>query len=93
MVKSPRRRNAEPNKDRHHDQLSDKERRFRLRRRQRFQRRHLLEGLHDGDKDVEIKREDHADDVDPAPSAGEVVDVKPKHCDAQHQQGQNAEHM
>ena len=58
-----------------------------------FEHRQLLEGLNDGDDDVEIQRDDRADDVDPAPSAGEVVDVEAEDRDSQDHEGENADHV
>ena len=56
-----------------HHELSEFERRLALCRRHRFQRGNFLERLHDSDKDIEIKRNGSADDINPVPRSGEVL--------------------
>jgi len=55
--------------------LRHRERRFRLRRRERLQRRNLLEHLGDEDDDVEIEGDDRRDDVGQPPVPCKAVVV------------------
>ena len=56
-VETSRRPHAHGDEGRQHHQLGDQEWRFRLRRRQRPERRNLRERLHDRDEGVEIERD------------------------------------
>src|SRR5262249_7547003 len=67
---------AERNKYCESSELCYDKRRFRLRRRQRLQERELLKRLHHCDEDVEVKRRDCARNVNPAPCALKIEDIK-----------------
>src|ERR1700728_2852993 len=64
--------NPDQNEDRQHRGLRDREWRLRLRWRERVQRRHLDEALHDQDEDIQIERRYRGDDINPAPRALEA---------------------
>ena len=56
--------------------LNDRERRLGLRRRESFQRRQLLERLHDQHEDVEVLSDNRRDDVRRSPTTGELAAVE-----------------
>ena len=64
-MKSDHCKDAKHDKDDQHDGLRDDKWRFGLRRRERLQECDLLEGLHDPDKDVQVKGGAHH--VEPSP--------------------------
>src|SRR6266850_7066571 len=74
-VKAFYRQDPGQNKEDEHYALRDREGRLRAFRREDVQGREVQKGLHDQDEEVKVKRDDGADDVDPAPGAGEMKGV------------------
>src|SRR5882724_727981 len=72
------------------NKLCDQEWRLGLRRSQRFQCWHVLEELHDQDENIEILSHHRGDNIDPAPSAGEVQHVTSEDRNSQYQQRDDA---
>ena len=70
--------NREDKEKQQDDELRPLECRFGLCRSQRMQRGYFEERLHDEDKDIEIESDHRADNVDPAPGAGEVLAITEK---------------
>ena len=75
------------------DELGDQERHLRLRRRQGLQETDFQEGLHHQYEHIEIERQQRAADIDPAPDAGELVDIEREQSRQQHGQRNEAENL
>lgn len=60
-------------------------------RRQGVQRRNFHERLDDADEEVEIKRGQRGDDIDPAPGAGEPEQIIGADRDRQEHEGEDAD--
>ncbi len=67
--------NGEGNEKPQRKELREQEGGLGLRGSHLLQDRHLLEDLNDQDEDIEIERHHSANNVDPAPGAGEVEGV------------------
>src|SRR6266550_1077086 len=74
---------ADGNEEHQNRELCDHERRLRLLRRQRSQRRHFLERLHHADKDIQIERCRRRHHVHPAPRSAEMKCVASNDRDRQ----------
>src|SRR6266478_5819688 len=82
---------TENDEKRQYDELREFEWLFGLRRRHCVQRRYFFKRLHDENKDVEIKRNDRTDDVNPAPCSGQMFRIARENCDREERQRNNSE--
>jgi len=62
-----------------------------LRRSKRFQCGHFLVGLHNADKDIQVKGDHRADNVGPAPATHEVTTIAGENGNGQHDQRYDAD--
>lgn len=69
------RNNCEQNEEYEHHKLGELKWLLGLCRSHRFQRRYFFERLHHTNEDIEIKRNQGANDVDPPPKASEALEI------------------
>src|SRR5271169_1642306 len=87
------RKNAKTDEDRQNDALRDRKRWLGLRRRQRFERRHLLEELRDQNEHIKVESHHRADHIGPPPAAGEVPAIACLDRQRQQHQRYGANHV
>ena len=75
-MKPDDRNDREQDEQNQSNQLGDLERLLGLRRRHRMQCRYFFERLHNQNENIEIERNNCADDVNPTPRAAEIPGAK-----------------